>query len=120
MAQRGPRSRRVVQPGYLHRKLEEAAAAPSISFTDLRRTRAGRFASRFVVLLQVVILSGAFVIRAATIAADLTGSSDPAAAAPAADPTATPEPTQEPTPEPTPDPTPKPTPAPTAAPPPAP
>ena len=88
MAERERRSRRLVQPGYLHRKLEESAAAPSISFTDLRRTRAGRFASRFVVLLQVVILIGAVVIPAATIAADPTGSNDPAAAAPAADPTA--------------------------------
>ena len=86
MDERVRRSKRLVQPAHLHRKLEDGAAAgPSIPFPDPHRSRAGRFASRFVVLLQVVVLIGAVVIPFAAFAADPQPSNDPAAAAPTID-----------------------------------
>jgi outer membrane biosynthesis protein TonB len=114
MDERERQSKRLVQPTYLRRKLEEGASSgPSIPFPDPHRSRAGRLASRLAVLLQIVVLVGAVVIPVAAIAANPHASSDPAVPEATATPEPTPEPTPDPTPEPTPDPTPAPTPDPT-------
>ena len=109
MDERARQSKRLVQPAQLRRKLEESReGGPFIVFPHPRRSRAGRLASRLLVLFQIVAFVSAVVIPVATLAADPPAATDPAVAAPEA--TATPEPTAEPTPDPTPEPTPDPTP----------
>jgi cytoskeletal protein RodZ len=113
MNERPRRSTRTVTPSHFRKGLaEQASAPPTYLPPNLRRSRAERFGSRFLVLIQVAIFIAAVVIPAAAIARSSTSGPAPAAEASPSDgggtrgdsaktpvekPTATPKATTKPT-----------------------
>ncbi len=74
MSERARRSTRTVTPSHLKKGLEEAAAQPSVYLPpNVRQTRAGRFSSRLMVLLQVFVFVAVIVIPAGAVARSTAG-----------------------------------------------